>query len=64
MSYAELLVRWTQADLNAHAYELVWSRSQRPEHIFLVDQLRQCAHVWHEVMQRESRHMQQRMPRV
>jgi hypothetical protein len=64
MSYSELLVRWTQSDVNATAYALTWSGSRQPEHVFLVEQLRRCADVWHEVLQRESSHMQQRMPRV
>jgi len=64
MSYSELLVRWTQSEVNASAYALAWSRSQRPEHVFLVEQLRRCADVWQEVLEREASHMQQRMPRV
>jgi hypothetical protein len=64
MSYCELLVRWACSDATATAYELTYSGSRKPELVFLVEQLRECAATWERVLQLETRHMQQRMPRM
>lgn len=64
MSYYDILSRWAHADVSAKAYELIYSRSCRPEHVFLMEQLRVAASIWHDALELETRHMQQRMPRV
>jgi hypothetical protein len=64
MSYYDIFVRWAQSDVTAKAYELTYSRSRRPEHLFLIEQLRVAATIWQDALKLEERHMQQRMPRV
>lgn len=62
--FHELLVRWSQADVTATAYAVTHAGSERPEHRFLVAQLRLVADRWQDGLLLEVRHMQQRMPRV
>ncbi len=64
MSYHELLVQWSRADVTATAYALIHGRSQRLERVFLAEQLRGAADTWRKALELEVRHMQQRMPRV
>jgi hypothetical protein len=62
--FHEFLVRWSEADVTATAYALVHADSDRPEHVFLAEQLRAVADRWHQGLRLEVRHMQQRMPRA
>ena len=60
----EFRVRWSEADVYATAYAVIQAGSERPEHSFLVEQLRAVAQRWEKGLHLEIRHMQQRMPRV
>ena len=61
--FHEFLVRWSEADVSAIAYAVAHAHSRRPEHVFLVEQLRIVAERWQQGLDLEVRHMQQRMPR-
>ena len=61
--YHEFLVRWSEADVTATAYDMAHSGSRRPEHAFLIEQLRVVADRWQLGLNLEIRHMQQRLPR-
>jgi hypothetical protein len=62
--FHQFLVRWSQADVSATAYELFHAGSDRPEHAFLARQLRAVAQRWEKGLHLEIRHMQLRMPRL
>jgi len=62
--FHEFLVRWSQADVSAKAYELFHAGSDQPEHAFLARQLRAVAQRWEKGLHLEIRHMQLRMPRL
>jgi hypothetical protein len=57
------LMRWSEADVSATAYELFHAGSDEPEHAFIAGQLRVVAQRWETGLHLEIRHMQQRMPR-
>ena len=61
--FHEFLVRWSEADVSATAYELFHAGSDEPEHEFLAAQLRVVAQRWEKGLHLEIRHMQLRMPR-
>ena len=59
--FHEYLVRWSEADVQAVAYAVFHAGSDRPEHAFLAQQMRQVAARWEHGLHLEIRHMQQRM---
>ena len=58
------LVRWSQADVSATAYQLFHAGSDDPAHAFLARELRAVAQRWEQGLHLEIRHMQLRMPRL
>ena len=62
--FHEFLVRWSEADVSATAYAVAHAGSDKPEHVFMAQQLRAVAARWQKGLDLEVRHMQQRMPRA
>ncbi len=64
MSFDELLVRWTEAEMQVASYRLCHPFRGRPEVEFLAGQLKAIADHWYCELVREVARLRAQLPRI
>ena len=64
MSFDDLLVRWTEAEMQVASYRLCHPGRRQPEVEFLAQQLKAVADHWYGELVREVARLRAQLPRI